>query len=102
MKTNSKAIKENFKSSTMPRLKELFGYKSQKEINECPYLTYALLYLYNPLCVQDLLFEYLYHCRRTGKKADHITGRIIKCEDNEQFAQAVNNLYKEGAPSCKL
>jgi hypothetical protein len=77
LKTNVDYIKENYKSSTIPRLMEHFGYKTLQEINECQHLAYTLIYYYNERSVQSLMFAQLEHCRRLGKTADLKTGKVI-------------------------
>lgn len=87
---NTTFIKDNFKSSTLPRLKADYGYKSNKEINECPYLTYSRLFMYNPTFAQHLLFEYMEHCKRTGKMADPTTLRIIPTKTYTQVSEELD------------
>jgi hypothetical protein len=87
---NTTFIKENFKSSTLPRLIADYGYKSNKEINECPYLTYARLFMYNPSHAQGTLFEYMEHCRRTGKMADPKTLRVIPTQTYNQVSETLD------------
>lgn len=87
---NTTFIKDNFKSSTLPRLKSDYGYKSNKEINECPYLTYSRLFMYNPTFAQHLLFEYMEHCKRTGKMADPTTLRIIPTQTYTQVSEELD------------
>ena len=74
---NYKWLKTNFKQSTTERIKEVMLYKNAEEINACPYLTYSRLFMYNPQYVQDTLFEYILHCKRTNKMACPKTGKLL-------------------------
>jgi hypothetical protein len=73
---NSKTLKENYKLSTIPRLRDL-GYADEAAIDACPFITYTLLFMHNPACRQDLLFEYIAHCKRQNKMADPKTFLVI-------------------------
>ena len=88
--TNYTWIMDNYKSSTYPRLKELMGYKNTQDLIDCPYLTYARLYHYNPRFVQDCLFDFLNHCVRTGKMADSQSGLIIKNPTYNAFVETLD------------
>ena len=60
-KKNSTFIKKWYKSSTLPRLKDL-GYINQVEINECPIITEWLnncFELGNNRYVQDEMFVFI-------------------------------------------
>ena len=53
-------IKQNYKTSTLPRLKYYKEYSSDKKINECPIITSCLEELKNTAQVQDELFELIF------------------------------------------
>jgi hypothetical protein len=60
-KKNSTFIKKWYKTSTLPRLKEL-GYMNQVEINECPIITEWLnncFELGNNRYIQDEMFVFI-------------------------------------------
>jgi len=60
-KINSTFIKKHYKSSTLPRLKDL-GYKKQTEVNKCPIITDWLdkcFELKNSRYNQDELFDFI-------------------------------------------
>ena len=60
-KINSTFIKKHYKSSTLPRLKDL-GYKKQTEVNNCPIITEWLdkcFELKNSRYVQDEMFDFI-------------------------------------------
>ena len=60
-KINSTFIKKHYKSSTLPRLKDL-GYKKQTEVNNCPIITEWLdkcFELKNSRYVQDDMFDFI-------------------------------------------
>jgi len=60
-KKNSTFIKKWYKSSTLPRLKDL-GYMNQVEINECPIITEWLnncFELGNNRYIQDEMFVFI-------------------------------------------
>jgi hypothetical protein len=58
---NSTYIKNNYKSSTIPRLKEIYGFKTLKEIDESSVVTEVLkkfeIFGNNPHNTQDILFN---------------------------------------------
>jgi hypothetical protein len=58
---NSTYIKNNYKSSTIPRLKEIYGFKTLKEIDESSVVTEVLkkfeTFGNNPHNTQDILFN---------------------------------------------
>ena len=95
MKNNNvKLIKEHFKSSTLPRLKADYGYKNNKGINQCEHITYALWYMENPRYSQQLFFDFLLHCKRTGKKACTKTGRVIDSDAMRNQIEKLIRIYE--------
>lgn len=58
---NTQIIKNNYKTSTIGRMKEIFGFKTLKEIDNSPEVTEALrkfeVFGNNPRCTQDILFD---------------------------------------------
>ena len=58
---NTQIIKNNYKLSTIGRMKEVFGFKSLTEINNSNEVSEALrkidAFNSNPRCIQDILFE---------------------------------------------
>jgi hypothetical protein len=60
---NSTYIKNNYKSSTIPRLKLFYGFRNLKEIDNSPLITEVLkkfeVFGNNPRQTQDIFFEQL-------------------------------------------
>jgi hypothetical protein len=57
---NTTYLEENYKKSTIGRLKELFGYTNDQDINNDTDLTHSLIFLKEQnLEVQDVLFSVL-------------------------------------------
>ena len=56
---NTTYIRNNFKTSTLPRLKNIEGYTSDKKINACQVLTSVLRDMENTCHSQDDLFNRL-------------------------------------------
>jgi hypothetical protein len=57
---NTTYIKENYKQSTIARLKEMFGYTNEEQINADTDLTHTIKFLKEQrLEVQDALFQVL-------------------------------------------
>ena len=57
---NTTYIKENYKQSTIARLKEMFGYTNEEHINDDIDLTHTINFLKEQgLEVQDALFQVL-------------------------------------------
>jgi len=57
---NTTYIKENYKQSTIARLKEIFGYTNEEQINDDTDLTHTINFLKEQgLEVQDALFQVL-------------------------------------------
>ena len=64
---NATYIRENYKTSTLPRLKEYKEYSSDKKINDCPIITSCLEELKNTAHVQDELFDLIFVKRNKDK-----------------------------------
>ena len=65
---NTTYIKENYKQSTIARLKEMFGYNNEQEINDDMDLTHTLNFLKEQnLEVQDALFQVLQTTKNANK-----------------------------------
>jgi hypothetical protein len=59
---NSTFLKKNYKSSTIPRL-TWYGYKTTKDINECPLITEWLdkcFSIPNDSYIQDRLLQFIF------------------------------------------
>jgi hypothetical protein len=60
---NSTYIKKNYKQSTIPRMKEIYGFKTLKEIDNASCVTEALkkfeVFGNNPYKTQEILFDQL-------------------------------------------
>jgi len=57
MKTNYQILKDNYKLSTIPRMKEQFGYRTIRDINKCKHLTAILFFEDMIPLTQDELFR---------------------------------------------
>ena len=66
---NSTYIKNNYKSSTLPRLMETFGYETEQHINIDPDITGVLEFLKQEnMEIQDVLFDLLFHIHEEARK----------------------------------
>ena len=54
---NSTYIKDNYKLSTIPRMKELYKFKSLKEIDDCEEVSRALESVGKIPHIQEVLFD---------------------------------------------
>lgn len=54
---NSTYIKKNYKLSTIPRMKAIFGFKTLKSIDESQEVTTALGRVYGTPHIQEVLFD---------------------------------------------
>jgi len=78
---NTTYINDNYKLSTIARLKEMFGYSNEQEINDDMDLTHTLNFLKEQnLEVQDVLFQVL---------------QTKKNHENEKFQKFIVDEYKE-------
>jgi hypothetical protein len=65
---NTMYIQQNYKTSTLSRLKEYKEYSSDKKINACSIITSCLEQLKNTNQVQDELFNLIYSKRNNDRE----------------------------------
>lgn len=85
---NTTYIKQNYKTSTLSRLKEYKEYSSDKKINDCPIITSCLEELKNTRQVQDELFELIFVKRNNDKE-------FLKKMTISQAMENVNNMSND-------
>lgn len=77
---NTTYIKNNYKSSTLPRLMETFGYETEQHINIDPDITGVLEFLKQQnMETQHVLFDMLFHIHEEARKqVEETFGRLKK------------------------
>lgn len=82
---NSAFIKKNYKQSTIPRMKLLYGFKTLKDIDNSLVVTETLkkfdVFGNNPSCAQDILFDQI------DFEIDLEEGRIASLSNEDFFEE---------------
>jgi hypothetical protein len=89
---NTEQIKQNYKSSTLPRLKCYKEYSSDKKINECSIITSCLEQLKGTRYVQDELFELIFVKR--NRDTQFLTKMTIADADASLYNMTNEQLFE--------